>query len=109
MSQLKILLDLAAQGKLDTSIQQLEQVRDTIKEATKADKERAQQAVDTNRQLREGVRSAAKEEQKAEKEQERAQKEAIRNAQKAAKEQERLSIKKFCPACNRHTVHKESK
>jgi large subunit ribosomal protein L33 len=28
---------------------------------------------------------------------------------KAAKERERLSIKKFCPACNRHTVHKESK
>jgi large subunit ribosomal protein L33 len=24
-------------------------------------------------------------------------------------QQERLSIKKFCPACNRHTVHKESK
>jgi large subunit ribosomal protein L33 len=28
---------------------------------------------------------------------------------KAAKKQERLSIKKFCPACKRHTVHKESK
>jgi large subunit ribosomal protein L33 len=25
------------------------------------------------------------------------------------KRQERLEIKKFCPACNRHTVHKESK
>jgi large subunit ribosomal protein L33 len=28
---------------------------------------------------------------------------------KAAKGQERLALKKFCPACNRHTVHKESK
>ena len=32
---------------------------------------------------------------------------------KAAKEQhqqqQRLSLKKFCPGCNRHTVHKESK
>ena len=26
-----------------------------------------------------------------------------------ARKQERLSIKKFCAACNRHTVHKESK
>ena len=28
---------------------------------------------------------------------------------KAAKEQERLSIKKYCPACQKHTLHKESK
>ena len=28
---------------------------------------------------------------------------------KARRNQERLQIKKFCPACNRHTVHKESK
>ena len=26
-----------------------------------------------------------------------------------ARKQERLSIKKFCAGCNRHTVHKESK
>ena len=26
-----------------------------------------------------------------------------------ARKQERLTIKKFCPTCNRHTVHKESK
>ncbi|MBZ0118831.1 MAG: 50S ribosomal protein L33 [Sandaracinaceae bacterium] len=24
-------------------------------------------------------------------------------------DQERLAIKKFCPRCNRHTVHRESK
>jgi large subunit ribosomal protein L33 len=28
---------------------------------------------------------------------------------KTTKEQQRLALKKFCPACNRHTVHKESK
>jgi large subunit ribosomal protein L33 len=26
-----------------------------------------------------------------------------------ARKQERLTLKKFCPTCNRHTVHKESK
>jgi large subunit ribosomal protein L33 len=26
-----------------------------------------------------------------------------------ARNQERLTLKKFCPTCNRHTVHKESK
>ncbi len=26
-----------------------------------------------------------------------------------ARNQERLEIKKFCPTCNRHTLHKESK
>jgi large subunit ribosomal protein L33 len=28
---------------------------------------------------------------------------------KARKQQDRLEIKKFCPPCNRHTKHKESK
>jgi large subunit ribosomal protein L33 len=28
---------------------------------------------------------------------------------KASEQQERLSIKKFCSACKKHTVHKESK
>jgi large subunit ribosomal protein L33 len=28
---------------------------------------------------------------------------------KARKQQERLSLKKFCPTCNQHTQHKESK
>jgi TP901 family phage tail tape measure protein len=94
MSQIRILLDLAAQGKLDISIQQLEQVRDTIKEATQADKARATQAIETNRKLREGVKSAAKEEQRAAKEQEKAQKDALRLLEQQriaeAKKQEQL-------------------
>jgi large subunit ribosomal protein L33 len=28
---------------------------------------------------------------------------------KAVSKRERLSIKKYCPTCKRHTVHKESK
>ena len=28
---------------------------------------------------------------------------------KASEQQERLSIKKFCAACNKHTVHKETR
>ena len=28
---------------------------------------------------------------------------------KARNRQDRLGIKKFCPTCNRHTMHKESK
>ena len=26
-----------------------------------------------------------------------------------ARQQQRLALKKFCPACKRHTVHKETK
>jgi TP901 family phage tail tape measure protein len=89
MSQIRILLDLAAAGKLETSIQQLEQVRDAIKAATEADKVRAAQAIETNRKLKEGTQAAAKEEQKAAKEQEKLQKEVLRTTEKLHKENEK--------------------
>jgi large subunit ribosomal protein L33 len=31
------------------------------------------------------------------------------HTKKSPEQKERLTLKKFCPACSRHTVHKESK
>jgi large subunit ribosomal protein L33 len=33
----------------------------------------------------------------------------IKNKNKTSNNQERLKLKKFCPKCNKHTLHKETK